>query len=458
MATETGLSRRSLLKIGGACGAAAVLSPLGTSAAFAAPGSANGRLIPREKIGTITFTQRDVPTRRGIAASSAQGLPPTMGYLGGANFPEDPTDLGPLVPLPGGWKELFEYFAKVGIAQVEFAGYGQGNATTGNPGGAAPNPVVGAIQGQVGTGAVTAESAAAYLAYARTLRGFLDDNGLEAIGNHGFIPNTWPGPNSPAQPPPGQSGPPFPAGQMTPLDRDRFSVELEFASILGMPYMGTGGDPTNASDRSVEAWTVAGEKWEALNTLAQLWGISLYTHNHAEAYHFLQDGPMVTVTQDRVTGNPIAPTQVRAESGKRLMQHYFDITDPHLVLAELDIYWAHVAQHRFRWYYDYSGNRVENILDPTALVAQQTKRFALYHAKDGDRTADPVGVGNGYNFIPFGDPRSDIDFETFFRGQGAKGWHNPNYEQDNAPGGTADPGQSLRFTAFSARNMGALRG
>ena len=37
---------------------------------------------------------------------------------------------------------------------------------------------------------------AAYLAYARTLRGFLDDNGLEAIGNHGFIPGTWDGSSS----------------------------------------------------------------------------------------------------------------------------------------------------------------------------------------------------------------------------------------------------------------------
>ena len=60
--------------------------------------------------------------------------------------------------------------------------------------------------------------------------------------------------------------------------------------------------------------------------------------------------------------------------------------------------------------------------------------------------------------MPFGDPRSDIDFETFFRDQGAKGFHNPNYEQDNAPGGSADPGQSLRFSHISAHNMVNLRG
>jgi hypothetical protein len=407
------------------------LAPLGPSAVLAAPPSGTGgRLIPEDKVGTITFTQRDVPGRLGIATGN-----PTMGFLGGPGFPEDPTDLGPLVPLPGGWKELFEYLAMVGFQQIEFAGYNQNAA---NPGGAAPNPTT---------------NRAGYLAYASTLRGFLDDNGLEAIGNHGFIPNTWPGPSSPG-------------GGMSTADYDRFQTELEFASILGMPFMGTGGDPTSANNRNIEPWTVAGEKWEALNVLSLQWGIYLYPHNHAEAYHFLQDGPMVTVTVDRVTGAPLpAPIVVRGESGKRLMQHYLDITDPDLCLLEMDIFWAHVAQHRFRWYYDYDGNRVEDIFDPLAQVQAQTIRYPLYHAKDGDRIIDPVtgqptppGVGNGYIFIPFGDPRSDIDFETFFKNQGARGYHNPNYEQDNAPGGAADPGQSLRFSAISAHNMNALRG
>jgi hypothetical protein len=167
---------------------------------------------------------------------------------------------------------------------------------------------------------------------------------------------------------------------------------------------------------------------------------------------------MVTVTQARQTGLPIAPTVVRAESGKRLMQHYLDITDPELVVVELDIYWASVAAHIHRWRYDENGARVEDIFDPLAQVAKQTKRYALYHAKDGDSTGQAPGVGQGYTMIPFGDPRSDIDFATFFKEQGAKGFHNPNYEQDNAPGGGADPGRSLRSSYQSAFNMNALRG
>ena len=71
-------------------------------------------------------------------------------------------------------------------------------------------------------------------------------------------------------------------------------TELEFASILGMPYMGTGNDPTSANNRNIEPWTVAGEKWEALNELGiNSFGIQLYPHNHSPAYNFLQDGPMV---------------------------------------------------------------------------------------------------------------------------------------------------------------------
>ena len=32
-------------------------------------------------------------------------------------------------------------------------------------------------------------------------------------------------------------------------------TELEFASILGTPYMGTGNDPTSANNRNIEPWT-----------------------------------------------------------------------------------------------------------------------------------------------------------------------------------------------------------
>lgn len=409
------ISRRRFLGAAAAA-AAAVCVPFHGSTAFAVPGG-NGRLVVPGKTGTILYTQRDAISRRGIWSNPE----PTMGYLGGPNFPDDPDDLGPLVPLPGGFYEVFQYLSGLGFKQIEFAGYNQ-NAN--NRGGANPghgNP-------------------AAYLDYARTLRGFLDEFDLEAIGNHGFIPSTWPG---------------GPGGGMSDSDRQRYELELEFAAILGSPFMGTGGDPTNSSQ--VEAWDLAGDKWDALNELSLQRGIFLYPHNHADAYNVVQDGPMVEVTEDLATGAPLpAPQIVRSSSGIRRMQYFLDITDPQLCLLEMDIYWATVAQHRFQWYYDVDGNRVHDVFDPLAQVARQTKRYPLFHAKDGDRTTQPPGVGNGYTIVPFG--TGDVDFGTFFKNMGARGYHNPNYEQDNAPGGGSDPGQSLRHSAISAHNMAVLRG
>ena len=52
----------------------------------------------------------------------------------------------------------------------------------------------------------------------------------------------------------------------------------------------------------------------------------------------------------------------------------------------------------------------------------------------------------------------DIDYTTFFQRVGAKGYHNPMYEQDTAPGGAAAPGQSLEFAKVSYENLAALRG
>ena len=132
MVLDHRISRRQLLKSGAAGAAAATLATLGPTVAL---GAGRAKLIPEDKVGTITFTQRDVPGRIGIAASAAAGVAPTMGNLGGADIFTNPNSQGPLVPLPGGWKELFEFLATVGIKQVEFAGYSQNAA---NPGGAQP--------------------------------------------------------------------------------------------------------------------------------------------------------------------------------------------------------------------------------------------------------------------------------------------------------------------------------
>jgi hypothetical protein len=57
---------------------------------------------------------------------------------------------------------------------------------------------------------------------------------------------------------------------------------------------------------------------------------------------------------------------------------------------------------------------------------------------------------------PFG--QGDIDYSTFLRRVGAKGSHNPMWEMDTAPGGTAAPNQSMELSKVSYDAMAALRG
>src|SRR3954452_11863629 len=126
MSRDSGLSRRGFI---GAAGATAVgaLAP-GVSLAHGGRDGDGGhggdghhgrgsRLVPRDRLGLQQWSIRDAITRLDGSVS---------GYLGGRNFPEDPTDLGPLVPLPGGFRSVFRYLASVGYRGIEFFSFDQG--------------------------------------------------------------------------------------------------------------------------------------------------------------------------------------------------------------------------------------------------------------------------------------------------------------------------------------------
>jgi sugar phosphate isomerase/epimerase len=253
------------------------------------------------------------------------------------------------------------------------------------------------------------------------IREILDANGLIAVGSHGSIPSDL---NN--------------ATQMT-----NYQTHIATANTLGQQYIGTGSDPTGSNYKA--DWDLAIDRWNKLGEIAAANGLKLYTHNHDAAYNFLLDsGPLDA--QGRPTRS----------SGIRKLEYFLQHTNPEYVHLEMDIYWAHVAQHRFRTYVNPAGETVTSVFDPLALVAANTKRYPLFHAKDGDRTAEPPGTGSGYVMVPLG--QGDIDFQMFFDNMGAKGFHYPMYEQDNAPGGAADPGRSLRYAAESYAAMRALRG
>ena len=99
-----------------------------------------------------------------------------------------------------GFKEVFQELSRIGYKQIEFAGYNQhANAEGGNV-----NNVAGA----------------------QLLRKWLDDNGLEAEGNHGSIP-----------------------GSITDATLAQFDAACEVANILGFGHIGTGSDPTAPTGR-----------------------------------------------------------------------------------------------------------------------------------------------------------------------------------------------------------------
>ena len=374
LARRLGLNRRQFLAATtGLAATTAVTGALGPMAPAAS--AANGSLVPSGKRGIILYTVRDAIARDPLASD-----------------------------LPSGFKEVLAELARVGYKQVEFAGYRQhANAD----GGADLNTAAGA----------------------QLLRRWLDDNGLEAEGNHGSIPSA------------------IDAGSLA-----QFGAACEIANILGLGHIGTGGDPTGSSYKA--DWAAAAERWNTLGRRAASHGLKLYTHNHDAAYNFLLDsGPLDDAGQ---------PTR---SSGTRRLEYFLTQTDPAYVFLEmdiywtsaghlLDIYWAYVAQHRWHTYTDPDGTARTDILEPLAVVQAQTKRFPLFHAKDGRKNP---AVTDGYEMVPFG--QGDIDYKSFFAAMGAKGYHNPMYEQDNAAQyPTPSASASLDNAATSYQHMASLRG
>jgi sugar phosphate isomerase/epimerase len=243
------------------------------------------------------------------------------------------------------------------------------------------------------------------------IRQLLDDNGLRANGSHISIDFTNPA---------------------------AFEAQLDIAETLGMPHLGTPAIPTGS--RFKADWQRAADGFNAFGERAKARGIKLYQHNHHAEYNFLLDaGPLDSA------GNPTAST------GLRGLEYFFTLTDPRLVWFEMDIYWGYVAQHRYQTFTDRRGNVRTSIFDPIRTVAQRSHRFPLFHVKDGV----PAAVDDGYSMVPAG--TGVIPLRKLLNAVGDQHYRHPNYEQDNAPGGTANPGQSLQFAQVSYENIASWR-
>ena len=128
----------------------------------ASPRALGERLVPPGKLALQQFSLRT----RGRAAGSRRATPPAprrRWATSGGRAPDDPTDLGPLVPLPGGFAEVFEYLASVGYKGFEFFSFSQTQGGTTNP------PIT-----------------------TQEIRTALDNAGLQSVGSHtGSIANLF---------------------------------------------------------------------------------------------------------------------------------------------------------------------------------------------------------------------------------------------------------------------------
>lgn len=240
------------------------------------------------------------------------------------------------------------------------------------------------------------------------IRKILDDNGLVANGTHAQI------------------------------NAATFQQQLDIAEELGMKNIGTGSDPTNSSYQA--DWDAAADLWNELGRQARERKMRLYTHNHDAAYGFLLDsGPLDS------TGRPTR------SSGVRKLEYFMARTDAKHVFFEMDIYWGYVARYKHHTYTNSAGKQRSKLFDPVLTVARRTKRFPLFHAKDGNKNTT---LPNGYEMTPLGE--GDINFQQFFQTIGEYDFHHANWEMDTAPGGTANPAQSLEFAGLSYANLADL--
>src|SRR5215212_1104104 len=440
------LSRRQF--IGASAGVAAAAS-LGGAATTLGQMDKGRPTIPPGLLGLQQFSVRDATARLSIASSNRLGVTPAMGYLGGPDYPADPTDLGPLVPLPGGFAEVFEFLASAGVRSFEFFQSTQ-------------------HVDELGRQPTAAE-----------IRQYLDAAGLKAAGTHQFgLGNLDPA-----------------TGNLTANGETLF----EFLSTLGMETMGFSGNlsqiPNNSpnpADPTVNLPAASGwledyvnpvtgvrtfgfrsraEHANRIGEILQSRGVRYFFHPEQDNYRFFND-----------------PANPELNAVHRI-QWVMANTSPALFGWEIDI--LHNWSGRVRFL---SATTHQPDISVWGLAQAQQRRVLGWHIKDGFRNTAQRGTWVGgppeTGGAPYtqtfqrtatftdaivsgeGDlgagpgaahPNADPDcpgFKTMFEDLGG---HQRLYliESDSGPGPAtgpaADPGRSLRHAKASAAALLALR-
>ena len=404
MSNEYSISRRKFL---GAAAGAAGAAALGSWAprAFGGPGAGVGeRLVPPGKLAVQHFSIRDAITRRSIASSRAAGLTPTMGYLGGPNFPDDPTDLGPLLPLPGGYIEVFEYLASVGYRGFEFFQYTQNIAELGR------QPTIAEI------------------------RSYLDNAGLVSVGTHtGGL-----------------------AAMVNPTTRQ---AQIDIAHTLGHTMIGTAGDPVGGNAANLLAnWEVAANNYNLVGAALAQEGLRYYLHPEQNNFNFFNDPAHPELSRvhrlDWFVANTdpslawLEPDILHSYAGRA---RFPDPVDGSLWGAPLD-FWKANSKRILAWHVK-DGSRL--VPPPLPGVNPFTQTLVRAPGFTDAILSGEGSIGQGYPVDP--DP-AVVGYKKIFDEVGEKGSRYYVVETDSGLGQAQDPGRSLRHAKYSLQNMLGLRG
>ncbi len=401
MGTEHGLSRRRFLGAAGVAGAAAMVPGAPAHGQGADDGRGRrhggrrGRIVPRGKLGVQQWAVRDSITRLDKSVS---------GHLGGPDFPADPSDLGALVPLPGGFEAVFDYLASVGYDGIEFYSLDQG-----------------------ANGPITSQG----------IRRALRNAGLVAAGTH-----TGPLP------------------QM--IDPAYRGAQLEMAAVLGHRMIGTAGNPASPTTGLLSDWQTYAENANTVGAALRAAGLKYFFHPEQDWFRFFEDPAHPELSRvhriDWFTDNTdpklvfFEADTMHALAGRG---RFVDPVDGRLF--DINAWYGRLAARRrlIAWHVK-DADRV------IPLPAPGTNPFTQERARPGfplNNGADVVSagkgsIGRGYPVDP--DPEVRGYQATFTRfGLRKPGWFNT--ESDLGPGPATDPGRSLRWAKVSAAHMRRLR-
>ena len=381
--------------IGAAAGAAgaASLGPFGPAAAAARPDHHHGRHghdgVPRKRVGLQQWSVRDAITR---VDKSAQG------YLGGPSFPDDPTDLGPLTTLPGGFASVFQYLASVGFRGFEFFSFSQG-----------------------ANGPITDQQ----------IKGALDSAGLVAAGSHT-------------------------GGLQQMVDPAYRQDQINRAHLYGYRMIGTAGNPGPGSPPSglLADWQRWADQANTVGAALRAEGIKYFFHPEQDWFRFFADPAHPELSRvhriDWFTDNTdrrlvsFEPDTMHTLAGRARFPDPVDGS-----LFDVNGWYGRLAaQRRLIAWHIKDADRIP-------LPAPGTNPFSQEHVRPTfplNGGVDVVYVGEGQ--IGQGHP-ADIDpavlgFHEWFRRYRLSdpGWFHA--ESDSGPGPASDPGRSLRWAKVSA--------